>query len=127
MITCSLCQRGPFLLAQSHILKVARFVVHTLSDEDHVERHLQAKERCQNFLQYGSIQWKIDETLFTRRYTDVIFYYFSLYRNEIIGSSTKLTVINASMVCQICSVILFQDFDFLFKYSRLWMILHWLI
>ena len=96
-------------------------------DEDHVERHLQAKERCQNFSQYGSIRWKIDEALFTRCYTDVVFYYFSLYRNEIIGSSTKLTVINVSMVCEICSVIVIQDFKFLYKYSHLWTILHWLM
>lgn len=108
-----------------------------ISDEDHVERHLQVKERCQNYSQYGSIRWKIDGSLFTRRYTDVIFYYFSLCRNEIIGSSTKLTVINASMVSEICSVVVFQDFkkivivfqDFklVFQYSHLWMILHWLM
>ena len=86
------------ILYTQYVLRLLQTIVYCSIDEYRVEQHLQAKQRCQNYSQYGSIQWKIDEGLFTKRYTDVIFYYFNLNQNEIIGSSTKLTVINPSAV-----------------------------
>ena len=92
-------------------------------DEDQVEQYLQAKTRCQNYSQYGSIRWRIDERLFTKRYTDVIFYYFDVNQHEIIGSSTRLTVVNPSAVSGFRNLIVF-----VFNVnSLLWMVLYWMM
>jgi len=68
-------------------------------DETFIENHLEVKERGQNFSQYGSIQWKVNNVeLFSTRCTDVIFYYYAADSGQMIGSSSVLTVVNPSCV-----------------------------
>jgi len=68
-------------------------------DEVLIENHLEVKERGQNYSQYGSIQWRINNVeLFSTRNTDIIFYYYAADSRQMIGSSSILTVVNPSCV-----------------------------